>query len=225
MERIVRPFEVKEVTESGAFEGFASTYGNVDLGGDIVEPGAFREFVRTKDGQIRILDHHVTRRPVGKGKETDTHLGLALKAGLNLKVSYARDVHALMLDHTMDGLSIGFDILPGGSEIDEKGIRHLTKLKLWEVSIVTFGMNPSALVSSVKALPQFNTIRECEAWLRDEAGFTNSVAKQFVARFRQVLVDARDEQAPRDEAGRNADVKSVLSILERVYASAAPASK
>jgi HK97 family phage prohead protease len=31
-------------------------------------------------------------------------------------------------------------------------IRHLTELKLWEISCVTFPMNESALVSAVKAL-------------------------------------------------------------------------
>ena len=214
MERIVCPLEVKDLTDSGSFEGLASTYGNVDLGGDVILPGAFKEFVLTRDGSIRILDSHNTRAPIGKGRLTDTHLGLALKGQLNLKISRAREVHELMKDGVMDGLSIGFDTLPGGQSVNDSGVRELSALKLWEVSAVTFGMNPQALVSGVKTIPQFETVREIEAWLRDEAGLTHSAAKEFVARFKQALVTARDEPA-RDEP-LQAAVKETLALLRGV---------
>ena len=67
-------------------------------------------------------------------------------------------------------------------------------------------MNVLAGIDSVKSSPQFDTIRECETWLRDELGFTNSAAKDFVVRFKKVLV--RDEP-PRDEAS----AKQVLDYL------------
>jgi HK97 family phage prohead protease len=214
MKFIGAAFEVKELTDAGTFEGLASVYGNVDLGGDVVEPGAFKEIVKTRDGMVRILEQHDMRRPIGKGILTDTHVGLAIKGKLNLSVSRARDVYELMKDHTLDGLSIGYDTLPGGADIDDQGVRHLRALKLWEVSPVTFGMNPAALVSGVKTIPQFQTVREVEAWIRDEFNLTNSAAKEFVARFKQALAAARDEQA-RDEP-LQAAVKETLSILSSV---------
>lgn len=171
------PMELKDLDERGTFEGLASVYGNVDLGGDIVEPGAFKEFVQTKDGSIRILDGHNTRAAIGKGKVTDTHLGLALKGRLNLAVSRAREVYELMKDGIIDGLSIGFDILPGGSEITESGIRKLKALKLWEVSTTPFPMNQSALVSTVKGIERVTDIRELEDLLRDAAGLSRAQAK------------------------------------------------
>lgn len=216
MKFIGAPFEVKELTDSGSFEGLASTYGNVDLGGDIVEAGAFKEFVFTKDQKIRVLAGHDTRAPIGKGIVTDTHVGLAIKGQINLALARGRDTYELMKDGIIDGLSIGFDILPGGQEIREDGVRLLKKLKLWEVSLVTFPMNPAAQVSAVKSIPQFSTIRECEAWLRDELGLSNSAAKEFVARFKQALVGARDEP-PRDEA-LQAAVQDTLKLLEGVAA-------
>lgn len=215
MERIVRPMEFKELTDTGSFEGLASTYGNVDLGGDVILPGAFKEFVLTKDGSIRILDSHSTRAPIGKGKLTDTHLGLALKGQLNLKIARAREVHELMKDGVMDGLSIGFDTLAGGAQVNESGVRELSALKLWEVSAVTFGMNPQALVSGVKTIPQFETARDVEAWLRDEYRLTNSEAKVLVSRFKQALVTPRDEAAARDEP-LQAAVKETLKFLQGV---------
>ena len=214
MNTIGAPFEIKELSETGSFEGLASVYGNVDLGGDVVEPGAFKEFALTSDGSIRILDGHNTRAPIGKGKLTDTHVGLAIKGQLNLKVSRARDVYELMKDGIIGGLSIGYDTLVGGSEIREDGVRLLKKLKLWEVSATAFPMNEAATVSGVKSIPQFETIRECEAWLRDEVGLSRGAAKDFVVQFKKALVTARDEP-PRDEAIRDA-VKETLSIFERI---------
>jgi HK97 family phage prohead protease len=215
MKHIDRPFEfTKEVSAEGAFEGLASVYGNVDLGGDIVEPGAFKEFVLTKDGMIRLLDGHNTRVPIGKGRLTDTHVGLAISGQLNLKLPAARIVHELMKDGITDGLSIGFDTLPGGDRIDDNGIRHLEKLKLWEVSTTVFPMNPAAKISAVKSIPKFSTIREAERWVRDELDLSADAAKEFVARFKQSLAGARDEPTTRDESSEGDEVKEAASLLK-----------
>jgi uncharacterized protein len=204
------PMEVKELSDNGSFEGLASVYGGKpDLGGDIVQAGAFKEFKLTKEGYIRILDSHNTRMPIGKGLLTDTHVGLAIKGKLNLGVSYARNVYELMKDGIIEGLSIGYDVNPGGSETKD-GTRYLKDLTLWEVSTTAFPMCESALIGSVKSVPQFETIRECESWLRDEVGLTNSAAKDFVVRFKKALV--RDEP-PRDEASAKA-VLDYLSTLK-----------
>ena len=214
MKHLSAPLETKDLQESGSFEGLVSVYGNVDLGGDVVEPGAFKEIVKTRDGMLRILYGHDTRLPIGKAIVTDTHVGLALKGQLNLRVGKARDAYELMKDGTLDGLSIGFDILPGGASVSDDNVRHLSALKLWEGSLVTFGMNPAALVSGVKSIPQFETVRDVETWLRDEFRLTNSDAKELVSRFKQALVTARDEPA-RDEP-LQAAVKETLAFLAGV---------
>lgn len=169
-------FEVKEITEQGTFEGLASVYANTDLGGDVVEPGAFKEFALTRDGMIRILDGHNTRAAIGKGKLTDTHLGLAIKGQFEMAVARAREVHALMKAHIIDGLSIGYDVLQGGAEIGQDGVRRLKALKLWEVSTTPFPMNQAALVSSVKGVERVTDIRELEELLRDAAGLSRKQA-------------------------------------------------
>lgn len=192
MEHVARGFEIKELTETGSFEGLASVYGNVDLGGDIVEPGAFKDFVLTSDGQIRILDGHNTRAPIGKGKLVDTHLGLAVKGTLELAVARAREVHALMKARIIDGLSIGFDILPGGAKVGEDGIRRISQIKLWEVSLTPFPMNQSALVSAVKEIEKVKSIRELEDLLRDAAGLSRSQAKLHASAIWKTLSGPRD---------------------------------
>lgn len=179
MRYIGTPFEIKELDERGTFEGLAAVYGNVDLGGDVVEPGAFKEFVTTKDGHVRILDGHNTRMPIGKGRITDTHLGLAIKGRLNMEVNRAREVHALMRDQIIDGLSIGYDVLENGSELRPDGVRRLKALKLWEVSTTAFPMNQSALVSSVKSVERVRDVRELEDLLRESTGLSRSQAVKF----------------------------------------------
>lgn len=209
MKHLHAPMEVKEVTETGSFEGLASMYGNVDLGGDICLPGCFKEFMYTADGSIRILDSHNTRAPIGKGKVIDSHMGLVLRGQLNLKVSRARDVHELMKDGVIGGLSIGFDILPDGSEVRDDGIRLLKGLKLWEVSTTPFPMNEQALVSSVKAVQQITNIREYENFLREVGGFSKEQAK-ILARSYKDLPGRRDA----DETAENS--KELLGFLDGI---------
>lgn len=202
MQIIDRNFEIKELTEAGTFEGLASVYGNTDLGGDIVEPGAFKEFALTKDGQIRILDAHNTRAPIGKGKLTDTHIGLAMKGTLNMSIARAREVHALMKDGIIDGLSIGFDIRAGGANIDDKGIRRLTDLKLWEVSTTAFPMNQAAQVSGVKTLEKCTSIRDVEDLLRDAVGLSRTQAKLHASGIWKTLNGQRDADAEVGDAAK-----------------------
>lgn len=198
------PLEIKELTETGTFEGLASVYGNIDLGGDIVEAGAFKEFVTTPDGAIRILDGHSTRSPIGKGRVTDTHIGLAIKAQLNLKVARARDVHELMKDGIIGGLSIGYDVREGGSNIDEAGIRHLTDLKLWEVSTVVFPMNEAARVAAVKnTIERCRNVREVEDMLRDAVGLSRSKAAHHAGEIWRTLTGQRDADGEVSEEVRD----------------------
>ena len=215
MRTIDCPLEIKELSETGTFEGLASVYGNIDLGGDICEPGCFKEFKTTRDGHIRILDGHDTRRPIGKGIITDTHVGLAIKGKLNLAVARAREVYELMKDGIIDGLSVGYDVIrPGGDEYREDGVRILKKLRLWEVSTTPFPMNEMAKVGGVKSVPKFATIREAEEWVRDELGFSHRKTREFVESLKQVLLGTRDESA-RDEP-RQDDLKAVLQFLKTV---------
>lgn len=203
------PMELKALGDTGSFSGYASIFGNVDQGGDVMERGSFKEFHKTRDGKVLILYQHSTRDPIGKADVTQDDKGLHFDGQLVMEDAIARKCYVGMKAGTIDAMSFGFDVLPGGATITEAGIRKVSAVKLWEISPVTFGMNELARIEAVKSLPQFETIRECESWLRDEVGLTNSAAKEFVARFKKALV--RDEP-PRDEA--SADVKETLAFLQ-----------
>src|SRR6266566_5269881 len=57
--------QIKSLDEAGRFVGLASTYGNVDLGGDVVEPGAFQKTITDRGGEVPLLFAHDSRQPIG----------------------------------------------------------------------------------------------------------------------------------------------------------------
>ena len=141
-------FQIKSLNEQGQFSGLASVYGNVDLGGDVVVPGAFQKTLADRGGEVPILFAHDTRQPVGLGKLKDTASGLLIEGQLILDVPKAREAYSLLKARVLKGLSIGYDTVK--SDIKE-GVRYLRELKLFEMSLVTVPMNEQALVTSVKA--------------------------------------------------------------------------
>jgi uncharacterized protein len=168
------PFELKSLTETGQFEGLASTYGNMDLGGDIVEPGAFSESLQTRGREVPVLWAHDSANPVALGTLSDTPAGLHIKAQLDLDTQAGRDAHSRLKKRLVRGLSIGFQIAGEAGVKIVDGVRHLLKLNLFEVSLTALPMNPQALVSVVKS--QVLTVRDFEAFLH-RAGWSKSEAK------------------------------------------------
>ena len=139
------------VGADGAFEGYASLFGIADLARDVVMPGAFREtLARRGAGKIKMLWQHDPGLPIGiwTGIFEDAR-GLFVSGQLDLGVSKARDLHALMKSGAVDGLSIGFKAERFRRD-PATGIRRLDKIDLWEISLVTFPMLPQARVSAVK---------------------------------------------------------------------------
>lgn len=52
----------------------------------------------------------------------------------------------------LNELSIGYD--PVVFDYDAEGIRHLREIKLWEVSVVTWAMNPEAKITGYKSMQE-----------------------------------------------------------------------
>jgi len=139
------------VDGDGVFEGYASLFGEADLGKDVVMPGAFGESLRKRGAAaIRLLWQHDPAQPIGRWLSiAEDRRGLRVRGKLNLAVERARDIHALMREGAVDGLSIGFRFELARAE-RPTGLRRLEKLDLWEISVVTFPMLPGARVETVK---------------------------------------------------------------------------
>lgn len=202
--------EFKAMGDSGTFEGYAAMFGNVDLGGDIVERGAFKEFAKRRNGKIIVLNQHRPSDPIGLAEVEQDDRGLKFTGQLVLESASARSAHALMKAGVLDEMSFGYDILAGGSETTKSGIRMLKALKLIEISPVTFAMNPLAGIDSVKARDELFTggnlpsLKQFEEFLR-EAGASKTQAAAIAGR-------GLKEMLCRSESG--SDPAAVLAALQ-----------
>jgi len=146
-------FELESTDEkTGEFSGYASVFGNVDGGGDIVEKGAFAKTIVEDFDRIKILSQHdQCALPIGKPLELrEDDKGLYIRGKIS-DTQKGRDIQTLLKDGVLNELSIGYDAVDYA--VDEStGIRHLKEIKLWEVSIVTWAMNDQATIDDVKSL-------------------------------------------------------------------------
>ncbi|OZY52529.1 HK97 family phage prohead protease [Pseudomonas lundensis] len=166
------PFELKSVDDAGNFEGYAAVFNNVDLGDDVILPGAFTRVKTTRSGKLKLALYHDLTRLVGLADYTQDDHGLLVKGKINLAVSYARDAYELMKAEVLDSMSIGFNTIKADFE-DRAGrrVRIIKEAELWEASFVPFGMNPEAHVLSVKS-----DIRLFENALRERMGLSQKEA-------------------------------------------------
>ncbi|MGD1882326.1 MAG: HK97 family phage prohead protease [Paracoccaceae bacterium] len=139
--------QVKDGTE---IEGYASLFGACDQGNDVVAKGAYSASLRRLEAgerTVKMLWQHDPAQPIGIWDEVrEDGKGLWVKGRLLADVEKGREAAALIAARAIDGLSIGYRTVK--STRNDKGQRLLTELELWEVSLVTFPMLPSARVAA-----------------------------------------------------------------------------
>jgi len=140
-------------------EGYANTK-NIDRMGDIVDPGAFKGTLKQwMKNPIILADHWASvENVIGKGLEaTIDNKGLKLKAQIAEGTRLADETWALIQQKMVRAFSIGFRILKD-EMIDAPGkaagmkIRKITKLELYEVSVVAIPANAESLFSVGKGI-------------------------------------------------------------------------
>jgi len=203
--------ELKALTESGTFTGYASIFGIQDDGADIVERGAFAQTLSdlgTKNRKVPMLWAHDSRMPIGhyiQLKEDDK--GLWVEGKFAKGVSKADEIHSLMKEGVIDGLSIGFRTKV--SEYDTStGVRRLKQVDLFEISCVTFPMLDVARVTDVKSTFKLDP-RELERELK-EGGLSNRDAVSAAAIVKKYFQREAGRTTPTREA---AGLDSLLASL------------
>lgn len=184
---------IDEVGGDGTFSGYASLFGQVDLGKDVVARGAFAKSLRTRGAAgIRMLFQHDPNQPIGRWTELkEDERGLFVRGRLTKDVGRSREVHNLLRGGALDGLSIGFRAVRARKD-HSSGIRHIIEADLWEISIVTFPMLPQARIDTVKGRGLLPTVRQFEGWLTRDAGLTRNDARTVIAEGFSSLVRKRD---------------------------------
>jgi len=156
-EHMIVPVEWKSAGGgAGELEGYASVFGNVDLGGDVVLPGAFKNTLRYWSKQSQplplIADHELsTEGVIGSVHDArEDAVGLRIRARFSSD-SKAQSVRTKMVEGHVRGLSFTYETVKHHlGEVAGKSVRYLQELKLFEATVTPFPMNTLA-VGSAKA--------------------------------------------------------------------------
>jgi HK97 family phage prohead protease len=240
VEYITVPLELKSL-EGNQFEGYGSTFGNVDYGGDAVVKGAFAESLDRwkKEGEWpQMFWMHRPDQIPGKWLDMrEDAKGLWTK-GEALPTTVGNDVQILMRARAVRALSIGFSIDSAKDVEFRDGVRLLKRINLWEVSPVSMPMNPKAKIGAVKSMLHSKGVsisdfkRELEEWFHAK-GLSKSQAVAFSSRALAlddvseinfgVIPKNRDEEeggetveepvTPRSDSGEADEEKAVLAAL------------
>jgi HK97 family phage prohead protease len=183
----------------GTFKGYGAVFNNVDQGGDIIAPGAFKATLKEWRGRGKrpkmLLQHGgffgpaEDGIPIGKYTEMEEdEKGLYLEGELfALDTQKGKYIYEGVKSGELDGLSIGYEVVDVTlGRKPEEPRRTLKKLNLFEVSIVTFPMNRKATVESAKAIEHLQNLADAETYLRDACGFSRQQAVAFVSRVKRL---------------------------------------
>lgn len=238
-DRLRVPLELKTISER-EFEGYGAVFKNVDLGGDVIMPGAFRKSLANQDRLPPMFWMHRPDQIPGKwlSMSEDRH-GLRVKGTL-ADTALGRETHTLLKMEAVTGLSIGYQPMPNSVEFTDDGVRILKELHLFETSIVSIPMNPLATVSAVKtrtsALGEYvPTARELEHEFR-RMGCSKNISRRLVSMIVEeddaggTLADSEDKsgipaeptgetpEPNRCDAEEEAAAKAMQEIVDQLLA-------
>jgi len=141
-------FDETKAEQKGIIEAYVSIFDNVDLGGDKIIKGAFKESLKKKP-PIGVWMHNWDE-PIAKtiiAREDDK--GLYIKGQFIEGVQKADEAYKLIKGGVINEFSIGYRVLE--DEWEEDGTRILKKLRLYEWSPVLAGMNPDTELIGIKS--------------------------------------------------------------------------
>lgn len=206
-------FESKfKAGEEGVFSGYGSVFNVRDSHDDIIAKGAFTDTLtawKAKGKLPKMLNQHGggyfgaspdAMTPIGQWtRMEEDEKGLYCEGKLfGLDTDTGRMRYEAMKAGELDGLSIGFrvgrdDVSYGDGKTEPT--RVIKRVDLLEVSIVTFGSNPDALIDSIKSedIDSINTISEFERFLREAGRFDRKAATALTSRLKRIILREADE--------------------------------
>lgn len=166
-----RETENEEMFVEGYFAVFGSTYKMWDGMEETIDPHAFDE---TIGDDIRCLTNHKSELVLGRTKagtltlELDDH-GLFGRVTINPNDRQAVDLYERVKRGDVDQCSFGFDILEQEYDYRQDGsvLTTLKRVKLYEVSVVTFPRYEDTYVQARQKDFEAEQTRRTEEWIRD----------------------------------------------------------
>lgn len=143
--------ELKADSDGMVFSGYASTFGNADHGGDVIERGAFSKTLRDKSRDRPLLWQHDMRIPIGVEKSIKEDGRGLLGTWEIIDTAQGLDAYKLLKRGAVRSMSIGY--IPKSFEFQEGGeIRVIKEIDLLENSVVSIPMNDQARIQSIKSI-------------------------------------------------------------------------
>ena len=145
-ERITMQAEVRAVaTDDGSLKiaGYAATFNNEATGlnfREVIAPGAFTRTLKSDNPIFLLINHDMEQLPLastrsGTLKLSEDKVGLRMEAILDPSNPRAAELASALGRGDVDKMSFAFTVAPGGDTRAE-GLRTLTDLDLYEVSVV-----------------------------------------------------------------------------------------
>jgi HK97 family phage prohead protease len=193
------PLRMKSApSPEGAFTGLAAAYSNVDLTGDLIEPGSFRQAIAQQGKGFPLLWAHRQDEPIGLGQIEDSKDGLLVHGQLLMSDPLAIRAHEHLKAGTVRGLSIGFTVPRGEGKAlyRDDGVRVLKEIRVHEISVVAVPANPEAAVFSVKSLSDarqlLRSIRTADSAMLDELAEINFELRRLLTTQEPTAPDNAD---------------------------------
>ena len=201
MEHKFKEFRIKSGDDAGTISGYFSTYDRVpDSYGDVIEPGAFTDTIKAREESghpFPLCWNHDLDQIIGKVDTIeDTDKGPLMTASF-FDTPLAQEKRAIVQSGVVYQLSFAYDVKgwekPTPEEAKAGIMNILTKLDLFEVSIVPIPANQNAVVTDIKA-GRRNSKKDADA------------IKQAITLLQGVL-DAEESDDGEDEAKANTAVE------------------
>lgn len=162
--------------EPGAFEGYGAVFNNTDFYGHVIRPGAFAETLakHTASGTMpgMYAEHSAfglggDPLPIGVWKAmSEDSTGLHVKGKISaLDTDHSKRIIGLMRDKAITGLSIAFNVPPGGdvrSKKEGEPARTINRLTLHAVDLVRDPANAMAQVLHLNSIMKNVDAEACQ---------------------------------------------------------------
>lgn len=202
LKRVNVDLNIKSLNDSSSeyftFDGFASTFLNIDKQNDVMMPGCFMESL--KEFTPSLLWQHDWDEPLGVfSKCNEEKEGLCVSAKMPKEDSLVSGrVMPQMKCGSIRKMSIGF-VPQEWTYNKDNDITYMNKVKLYEISLVTIPANPLAEVTGFKSLDEIENLRELNEYLKSY-GISNKKCNIIISKLKSFVRDEQEDILDQREA-------------------------
>lgn len=223
-----KTFSVK-ADDTGLIEGYFSTYDKTpDSYGDIIEPGAFTDTIKAREATghpFPLCFNHDFSAVIGAVDSVkDTEKGPFIEARF-IDTQLAQDVRKMLLSGAIYQFSFAYDVIerrdPTAEEKAAGVVNVLTKVDVYEISVVTVPANSNAVATEVKtgkrnSKADEDIIRENIKELADAVDDLGTIATALTNRIESLgsLLDTGADDTPTDEPTTDEEAGAEVNAVD-----------